>query len=131
MGFLSNLFGGTPAKPKAPSRKMGRMLQQAAATGRLEESWATFPTTVDALIYQNWRTMVARSREQGENNDYARKFLQLVRDNVAGPKGFELQAKIKDPTGTPDLLASKALEDAWDEFSKKGNYEQRRISSNE
>jgi lambda family phage portal protein len=124
MGFLSNIFGRTPAAPtKAPYRKMGRMLPQAAGTGRLEDTWATFPTTVDALIYHHWRTIVTRSREQGENNDYARKFLQMVRDNIAGPTGFELQAKVKDPTGTPDLLASKALETAWDEFSKKGNYE--------
>ena len=116
--------GSRPSTGKrARMMTQGGMFQQAAATGRTEESWATWPTTADALIYHNWRIMVARSREQAENNDHARKFLQLVRDNVIGPCGVELQAAIKDPNGTPDLLASKAIEDAFDVFSRKGSYD--------
>jgi len=134
MGFLSKLFGGAkepqtakrgvnPAARAARMMTSNGMLQQAAGTGRLEQNWATWPTTADALIYHNWRTLVARSREQSENNDHARKFLQLCVDNVIGPNGVELQAGIKDPSGTPDTLASKAIEEAFDLFSKKGTFE--------
>lgn len=128
MEFFKRLFGRS-AQPqgKNPAAKRARslnnMMQQAAATGRMEESWQTWPTTADALIYHNWRILVARSREQSENNDHARKFLQLVRDNVIGQCGIELQAGIKDPTGTPDLLASKAIEEAFEQFSRKGSFE--------
>lgn len=93
---------------------------QAAASGRLEASWSATPTTADAWIYQHWTSLVARSREQVENNDHAAKFIQLVRDNVAGPNGFTLQAAVKDPNGTPDVRASEAIEEAFARFSKKG-----------
>lgn len=107
----------------APNRKIGKRIFQAAATGRLEQSWGTTPTTVDAWIYQHLTTLVARSREQAENNDHAKKFVQLCRDNIAGPCGFVLQAKIADPNGTPDTLAANAIEDSFKRFSKKGVFD--------
>lgn len=134
MGFLTRIFGrgdGSTQKRSAPNpaAKMARTMgssvgdQQAAGTGRLEQNWQTWPTTPDALIYKNWRTLVARSRMEVENNDHARKFIQMVRENVAGPTGFELQASIKDPNGTPDIQAAKAVEAAFDAFSERGIYE--------
>lgn len=101
----------------------GKRIFQAAGTGRLEASWTSTPTSVDSWIYQHWSTLVARSREQAENNDHAKKFVQLCRDNIAGPKGFTLQAQIKDPNGQPDVLASNAIEDAFERFSKRGVFE--------
>lgn len=100
----------------------GKRIFQAAGTGRLEQSWVSTPTTMDAWIYQHWSMLTARAREQAENNDHARKYVQLCRDNVAGPHGFTLQAQIKDPNGQPDTLASTAIEDAFDEFSKRRNF---------
>jgi lambda family phage portal protein len=96
---------------------------QAAGMGRLEASWSSTPSTVDSWIYQHWSTLVARSREQSENGDHMRKFIQLVRDNVAGPLGFTLQAQVKDPNGTQDTLASTALEDGWARFREKGVFD--------
>ena len=110
----------TPAKRPPHS---GMRIFQAAGTGRMESSWSATPTTVDSWIYQHWSSLVARSREQAENADHYRKFKQLVRDNVAGPKGFDLQAAVKDPNGAPDVLASSAIEDAWARFRKKGNFD--------
>ena len=116
-----------PAKPgKAPNIKVGgasRSLLQAAAAGRTEGNWQTFPTTPDAIIYQDQMRLVARSREQCQNNDHARKFIQLVRENVAGPTGFMLNAQVKDPNGKTDLLASKAIEEAYAVWSRKGNFD--------
>lgn len=108
-----------------PGRKppTGKRIFQGAMTGRLEQSWTSTPTSIDAWIYQHWSTLVARSREQAENNDHAKKFVQLCRDNIAGPKGFTLQAQVKDPNGTPDTLASSAIEDAFVEFSKRGKFD--------
>jgi len=105
-------------------------------SGRTEASWTTVPTTADMLIFQNWRTIVARAREAAHENDYARKFLQLVRDNTVGPKGFQLLARIMevdqfghvafDPitkNPKPDRFASDAIEDAYKDFSRRGNFE--------
>jgi lambda family phage portal protein len=127
MGILSSLFGTrgvekAPVKsvPQRSASKMMRMIN-AANTGRLESSWIATPTTVDALIYQHWGALVARSREQSENNDHATKFLSLCEINVAGPSGFTMKSQVKDPSGSPDLVAQKAVEDAFAEWSEVGN----------
>ena len=128
MGLLDFFKRGAiaPANNKTgPVVKVGagkRMLN-AANTGRLEGNWSTTPTTPDAIIFQEWIKLVARSREQCQNNDHARKFIQLVRDNVAGPDGFNLNAQIKDPDGKMDILASKAIEQAYEVWSRKGNFD--------
>jgi lambda family phage portal protein len=101
---------------------MLRMIN-AANTGRLEASWSGTPTTVDALIYQDLGTLVARSREQAENNDHAAKFLSLCEINVVGPNGFTCKSQIKDPSGKPDLVAQGAIETAWAEFGEIGNFD--------
>jgi len=110
-------------------RHHGKRIFQAATTGRLEQSWTSTPTTIDAWIYQHWNTLVARAREQAENNDHARKFVQLCRDNIAGPNGFGLQAQIKDPNGSPDVRASEAIEAAFADFSKGRNFSVNKRSS--
>jgi lambda family phage portal protein len=129
MGFLSSIFGSrsvekTPSKP-VPQRNPGKMLRMinAANTGRLEASWAVTPVTVDAMIYQHWNTLVARSREQAENNDHATKFLSLCEINVVGPSGFTCKSQIKDPSGKPDLVAQAAVESAWSDFGEAGNFD--------
>lgn len=118
-----------PASAIGRIRHHGKRIFQAAATGRLEQSWGATPTTVDAWIYQHWNTLVARAREQAENNDHARKFVQLCRDNIAGPNGFGLQAQIKDPNGSPDVRASEAIEAAFADFSKGRNFSVNKRSS--
>lgn len=112
---------GTVAIAPTPDKRIPmKRIFQAAGTGRLEQSWTATPTTVDAWIYQHWNSLVARSREQAENGDHARKFVQLCRDNIAGPSGFTLMANVKDPNGAVDKLASDSIEDAFKRFSKRG-----------
>jgi lambda family phage portal protein len=136
MGFLSFFRRQKPAEPeqkrsagnavklkRIPIDMGERHFADATSNGRLTASWATTPTTADAYIYQHWNTLVARSRDQCEKSDHGRKFLQLVRDNVAGPRGFTLQAQVKDPSGRADTAASDAIEAAWKEFGKRGAYE--------
>ena len=130
MGLFDFLKGRAepPAKTQnrqGPTVKVSakRGLLDAAKTGRLEGNWNVWPTTPDAVIFQDWMKLVARSREQVQNNDHARKFVQMVRDNVAGPNGFKLNAQVRDPSGKADLPASKAIEQAYEVWSRKGNFE--------
>jgi lambda family phage portal protein len=128
MGIIANIFhkrkktGGTPTHTPQTTAMMKRIFK-ATGTGRLEQSWTTTPSSVDSWIYQHWATLCARAREQAENNDHAKKFIQLCRDNIAGPKGFTLMANIKDPSGSPDVLASSAIEEAFTRFSKRGVFD--------
>ena len=111
------------SQPSVKVQASGKRLLDAAKSGRLEGNWSVFPTTPDAIVYQEWIKLVARSREQCQNNDHARKFVQLVRDNVAGPQGFMLNAQIRDPNGRADIVASKAIELAYELWSKRGNFD--------
>lgn len=138
MGIIDKFFGskrsggGDVAAPEGgkriPHKHMQRIFQ-AAGTGRLEQTWGSTPTSVDSWIFQHWATLCARAREQSENNDHAKKFIQLCRDNIAGPKGFTLMASIKDPSGAPDTLASDAIEEAFSRFSKRGVFDVSRTLS--
>lgn len=67
------------------------------------------------------RTMRIRSRQLANDNEYVKRFLQLVRNNVTGPRGFDLQMKIKKSRGGQfDEDANGTIEEAYERMSKKG-----------
>ncbi|MFB9149535.1 phage portal protein [Roseovarius ramblicola] len=94
---------------------------KAGQQDRLTGSWGTTPLTADDIVRRHQRVLVARSREQCANNDYARHFLSLVRRNVVGPRGVQLQAQSRDQDGSLDTLANDAIERAWREWSRAEN----------
>jgi len=68
------------------------------------------------------RTMRIRSRQLANDNEYAKRFFQLLRNNVVGSKGFDLQMKIYKPSGQLDVAANNTIEEAYAEFGKLGSY---------
>jgi lambda family phage portal protein len=71
-------------------------------------------------IRQSLRTMRMRSRQLANDNEYAKRFFQLLRNNVVGAKGFDLQMKIYKPRGQLDVAANNTIEEAHAAFSKIG-----------
>ena len=67
---------------------------EAAAFTRLTAGWITSSNTLDADLRAGLDTMRARSREMCQNNEYAVRFLAMVRANVIGPQGFRLQRQL-------------------------------------
>lgn len=63
----------------------------------------------------------AKGRYLVQNNDYAKKFIALVINNVIGSQGFSLQNKAKDDNGSFDVVANGLIEGAFRDWSKKGN----------
>lgn len=90
----------------------------AADTGRLNNSWGTMPVSADQLIFNQLRTLVARSREQSRNNDYVKKFVGMVVNNVLGHAGVSIQNKTKDRKGQDDPAVQAIIEDALKEWSE-------------
>lgn len=111
--LIARRLGYVPAMPHL--RAWG-----AAQQSRLTSGWAASPLSINREIRSNLVALRARSREQAQNNDYARKFLSLVQTNVVGHQGITLQAKAADPGGTLDVLANQAIEDGWQRFSRYG-----------
>jgi len=100
-----------------------RMILDAARTGRLESSWNATPDTIDSIITKSLTTAVARSRDAAMNSDYGKAFVRLVRTNVVGHRGIGLRSTPRDGNGKIDFKAKDAIEAAWKEQSKVGNWD--------
>lgn len=108
-----------PARPSIPVR-----YYTAGAVDRLTASWTTQVVTVHDVTQKNLRVLRARSREQYRNNDYASRFVQLVRSNVVGPNGVVIQATVENSPqfaqqfGPLDTAANDAIEAAWSRWCR-------------
>jgi lambda family phage portal protein len=101
--------------------RSGARLFDAGASDRLTGSWGTMPLTADDVVRRNQRVLVARSREQAANNDHAKAFLRMCRQNIVGPRGVQMQSGAKLPDGSLDEAANEAIEAAWLDWSKAEN----------
>jgi lambda family phage portal protein len=98
----------------------------AGSVNRLSLDWTTSPRSIDADIRNGLVPVRQRARDLSQNNDYARRYLNLVRVNVAGPSGFKLQMNVKELRrldagkweSVPDDAANDLIESAFNEWSK-------------
>jgi len=100
---------------------MKRQSYSGASTGRLYSSWASANYSADSEIRANLSTLRGRSRELERNNDYAKKFIRMVKTNVIGSKGIMLQSRVKDNNGSSDVPANNRIEEGFRRWAKKGN----------
>lgn len=112
----------------APTRKrsfLGRSLAGLfkSAEAHPNDRWTATPIAPDAFITRYHASLVARSREQWSNNDYSRKYVALMRQNVVGPKGVTMQARVKKPRGALDKDVNAAIEAEWASWCEKGSCE--------
>ena len=91
MKILDRLFGRKRRKKRS---------YEASGVGRLLQNWATAIKTPDEELRTSLRNLRARSRELSINNDYARKFFEMLKTNVIGANGIVLQSKAKRLDGT-------------------------------
>ena len=82
-------------------------------------SWVTSNISADSEIRGNLDKLRARSRDLARNNDYAKKFLRMLKTNVIG-KGIKLQSKVKLKNGNLDTRANNLIENAFKKWSKRG-----------
>lgn len=131
MGFLeraASLFGLVHQRQfKQQVKRAYEVGYQAAAINRLTNNWASSTMSIDDIAKTQLPTLRARCRILADQNDYALKFVRMVKNNVVGPEGISLKNKAVDPPRgrdtkpTPDLFANRIIEDAWWEFSKRRN----------
>lgn len=93
----------------------------AADTSRLTADWLAPSTDANSELRRDVRTLRFRSRKAERDDDYMRRWLALVENNVLGACGIGLQLKVKLPTGKPDKNANDAIELAWEKWGKKRN----------
>lgn len=113
---ILKLFQKQPEAP-APARlpHHPRRSYMAAQTSNLVAGWTAAPVHIDSILRQNLRTLRARARYQARNDDYAKRFLGVLKNNVIGHTGITMQAQVTR-LGNPDQLdepANSAIEKAW------------------
>lgn len=91
---------------------------QAARLDRLTNDWLATEQSINQDLRTDLNRTRARGRDLAMNNDYAVKFIGMVKNNIIGPGGIRLQMRVEDKPGTPDRLANKAIEESWIEWSK-------------
>jgi lambda family phage portal protein len=92
----------------------------AAEVSRLTASLAAETENINNVLRYQLRRLRARSRQATQNTPYARRFAQMVVDNVAGPAPFRLQAKVKFSSGKLDTVSNRRIESRWSDWSRAG-----------
>lgn len=111
--WAAGLADPVPAQPAAGAQ-VRRF--EAARLDRLTSDWLATNASINHELQSDLDRLRARGRQLVNNNDYARKFRGMVENNIVGPAGVRLQARVEDGPGRPDRLANIAVEQAWAEW---------------
>lgn len=109
-----------PTKAKKPQRLLKRNYA-GAGNNRLLSDFFDSNRSADSELRPVIRTLRNRSREMCRNNEYAKRYLNLMKTNVIGSNGFTLQVKATGGDGNLDMLGNQAVESAFAMWGKYGN----------
>ena len=94
---------------------------QGASNTRLTNDWLATSTSADVELRGAVRLLRDRCREAERNDDYVRRYLSLLENNVLGANGIGLQMKVTAEDGSLNREANSAMEMAWWKWGKKRN----------
>ena len=77
----------------------------------LTADWTLTPQSSFQLVHQNLTTLRSRARSEYRTNDYAKRYVGMLKNGVVGPDGFALQCQFQNPNGEPDAVANRAFEE--------------------
>lgn len=115
MGWLADRRNRRAVK----AAQMRRALE-AAQTPAWMASWGGSAQTLNLDMQAGLATVVARSRNLWRNNDYARRYRELLLNNLLGPAGLRLQMRLLMRDGRPNEDINGRIEDAWWQWGQIG-----------
>jgi len=86
----------------------------------LTYSFSGSQTPINEQLRHQLVTMRARARDVVQNNDYGRRFVQMVKQNVVG-QGIKLQARTRRDANRLDVIDNTLIERAWRDWGKPSN----------
>lgn len=124
MGILDRLPWRKKSAPPTMSKRTAAVIKatrnfESALSDRLNASWRSPGLTANDEIKGALETTRNRARDLAKNNEFARKYLQLVVANVVGASGFTLQCQATE-NGKPDTAARQLIEAAFAQWEKRG-----------
>lgn len=115
------LFSSLAKQPKKQATPRSRFFYKAVEPSAQNEDWISFAMTPEAITDLNLEKLKARSREQFANNEFARRVVKLMGDNVVGPAGFKFQSKAIGYDRKPDRIAQQAIDTAFNDWQRAKN----------
>lgn len=103
-------------QPKAKKRSYA-----AARGGRMFSDFIGSSNTADSELRFNLEIMRNRSRELVRDNEYARRYMHLLKTNIVGEQGFQLQLKARNSDGSLDSAGNTIIENAWKRWGRLGS----------
>lgn len=115
MGIFDRFRGKTEPKKQ--------IVRQYAGTnaGRLFSDFRASDESSDASLRFALKVLRNRSRDLSVNNEYIRRYFELLKTNCVGEKGVLLQSKALDSVGNLDRKGNEALEAAFARWARYGN----------
>lgn len=117
---IAERLGYTPKQEMSAMVKLKAREFAGAAINRLTNDWVTYSSSADSILRMNLKTLRARCRDLSESNDYAQKYLTMLKDNVLGDCGMTFKAKAHSSTGGPLKRFNKLVEQEWKAWGKQG-----------
>jgi len=109
-------------RQKSPEKIVVQQRKFAAAQMTdLLSRWTKQTEQINKDIKEGGAVLRARARDAAKNNDYGKKYLNILRTNVVGEKGIRLQCRALNNNGKPDTVANDKIETGWKEFTKAIN----------
>lgn len=93
---------------------------QGAGSGRLFGDFLSSTRSADADIRYSLRKLRNRCRDLAQNNEYVRRYLDLLQVNVVGERGIAIQSKSVNSDKTLDNIANVAIEREWNSWTRLG-----------
>ncbi len=78
------------------------------------------PLSADQELRWNLRALRARARELVRDTPLAKRFIHLIAQNIVGPHGVQLQARVTTLQGDPHEGVNAALEHEWRLWGRAG-----------
>lgn len=123
MGLLDFLsFRNEQSDGQVSKRSRRRLRQYAGANqGRLFADFVGSSFSADSELRNSLPVLRNRSRDLARNNEYAKRFLNLIKTNVVGEKGFTVQVRARNDDRSLDAAGNTILENAFRSWGRMGN----------
>lgn len=117
-GIMSRLGAGLRRLLPAAAAGQQQRAFHAARLDRLSSDWLATTQSINQELRSDLDRLRARGRDLANNNDYAKKFVGMVQNNIIGPGGIRLQVRVQDAPNRPDRAANAAIEAAWNRWQQ-------------
>ena len=100
-------------KPKQKKYKDLYRNYAGADGGRLFGDFIASSFSADSELKTSLPVLRNRSRDLARNNEYAKRYLNLVKTNVVGEKGFSVQVRARNDDRSLDAAGNAIIENAF------------------